>query len=295
MHAFTHLDRQQHGTLEFPVEYYYVDSQHPRYQMPFHWHNEWEILRVLDGTLQIHLDDEQYLMEPGDILLMRGETLHGGEPESCIYECLVFDLYGLFRKLDMVKPYLRPFYQQNYLPKCYFPVKDTCTAQDIIAELMAAFNPLSPIDCHELETVACLGRLFAWLWKQELYQRVPPQAFSGRRRIDQIKSVLEYIETHYNSSISLEDLAQIAGMNPKYFCRVFRSLTHHSPMDYVNFYRIEQAAYLLDSSDLSITAVGTECGFWESSYFTKVFKKYKGLTPQQYRRAVSETLSSDIS
>jgi len=295
MHAFSHLDRQQHGTLEFPVEYYYVDSQHPRYQMPFHWHNEWEILRVLDGTLQMHLDDEEYIMQSGDILLMRGETLHGGEPDNCIYECLVFDLYGLFRKMDMVKPYLRPFYQQQYLPQCCFPVTEDCAVHAIIEELMHAFHSASTIDCRELETVACLGRLFAWLLKNGRYLSIPEQEFSGRHRIDQVKSVLEYIETHYNSSISLEDLARIAGMNPKYFCRVFRSLTHHSPMDYVNFYRIEQAAYLLDNSDLTITTVGTECGFWESSYFTKVFKKYKGLTPQQYRRAVSETLSSDIS
>ena len=76
MHALTHLDRRQHGTLAFPVEYYYVDMQHPRYQMSFHWHNEWEILRVLDGSLQIHIDNEQYCAQAGDILLIRGGVLH---------------------------------------------------------------------------------------------------------------------------------------------------------------------------------------------------------------------------
>jgi len=76
----------------------------------------------------------------------------------------------------------------------------------------------------------------------------------------------------------------VAGMNPKYFCRVFRSLIHHSPVDYLNLYRIEQAAYLLDSTDLPVTEVGNRCGFWESSYFTKVFRKYKGTTPAAYRR-----------
>lgn len=60
MHAFTHPDKKQHGTLVFPVEYYYVDRKHPRYQMPFHWNNQWEIHRVLEGIMRLFLDDETY-------------------------------------------------------------------------------------------------------------------------------------------------------------------------------------------------------------------------------------------
>ena len=281
MHAFTHLDRKQHGTLEFPVEYYYVDSKHPRYQMPFHWHNEWEILRVLDGKLQISMDDEQYSVGKGDVLLIRGGVLHGGDPENCIYECLVFDLYGIFRKMDMVKPYLRPFYRQTCLPRSFYPARGSAQAQAILSELLGAFS--SRGGCPELETVAGLSRLFAWIRNQGQYDTLSDQEESDSR-IDRMKPVLEYIESHYSVAVTLEDLAQVAGMNPKYFCRVFRSLIHHSPVDYLNFYRIEQAAYLLDSTDLPVTEVGNRCGFWESSYFTKVFKKYKSTTPAAYRR-----------
>ena len=281
MHAFTHLDRKQHGTLEFPVEYYYVDSKHPRYQMPFHWHNEWEILRVLDGSLGISLDDEQYSMSKGDVLLIRGGVLHGGEPENCIYECLVFDLYGIFRKLDMVKQYLRPFYRQTCLPRSFYPAGENTEAHRILEELLGVFS--SGNGCPELETVAGLSRLFAWIRNNGQYEALPSQE-GNASPTDRIKPVLEYIETHYSAAVSLEDLAAVAGMNPKYFCRVFRSLTHHSPVDYLNFYRIEQAAYLLDSTDLSVTEVGNRCGFWESSYFAKVFRKYKGTTPASYRR-----------
>jgi two-component system response regulator YesN len=57
-------------------------------------------------------------------------------------------------------------------------------------------------------------------------------------------------------------------------------------MDYLNFYRIEQAAHMLDSTELSVTEVGNRCGFWESSYFTKVFRKKTGMTPTEYRKAL---------
>lgn len=281
MHAFTHLDRKQHGTLEFPVEYYYVDSKHPQYQMPFHWHNAWEILRVLRGNLKISLDDEQYSMREGDVLLIRGGMLHGGVPDSCIYECLVFDLYGIFRTLESVKPYLRPFYCQTCLPKNFYPAGENTAVESILGELLAVFSSGSA--CTELETVAGLSRLFSWIRNHGEFETLSPSE-AATSPTDRLKPVLEYIESHYDTAITLDDLAGVAGMNPKYFCRVFRSLTHHSPVDYLNFYRIEQAANLLDSTDLSITEVGNRCGFWESSYFTKVFKKYKGITPACYRR-----------
>lgn len=278
MHTFSSLDRTQHGTLEFPVEYYYVDRQHPRYQMPFHWHKEWEILRVLDGTLQISLENEQYTMSRGDVLLIRGEVLHGGEPRNCIYECLVFDLYGIFRRIEMVKPYLRPFYRQTSLPQSFYPLGSYPEVESAVDRLMESFSAQSC--CVELETVAGLSRLFAWIQNSGAYVL----GGEGSNRTDRIKPVLEYIEAQYSCGLTLENLAAVAGMNPKYFCRVFRSLTHHSPMDYLNFYRIEQATHFLDTTDMSVTEVGNRCGFCESSYFTKVFRKYKGATPVQYRK-----------
>lgn len=55
-----------------------------------------------------------------------------------------------------------------------------------------------------------------------------------------------------------------------------------TPMDYVNQYRIEQACHQLLTTDFPITEVAFNCGFNDSSYFIKVFKKYKGTTPKKY-------------
>ena len=83
---------------------------------------------------------------------------------------------------------------------------------------------------------------------------------------------------------ALDDLAKVAGMNPRYFCRFFRSITHQTPIEYVNMYRIEKAAQMLHSTRLPITDICMECGFNDSSNFIKVFRKYKGMTPKQYRK-----------
>lgn len=281
MHTFTHLEQTQHGSRTFPAAYYYVDDRHPRYQMPFHWHKEWEILRVKSGVFRIFLDNGEFTAKAGDVVLIRGGILHGGMPDSCVYECFVFDLYGLFHTSEMVKKHLRPFYRQEAIPQSFFPFEPEGEICKIADGLMSVFSGNTA--CCELETAAYICRLFAWILNSGCYTAAAAEAYGDNRRIDQVKTVLEYIEAHYSSVLSLEELAGILGMNPKYFCKFFSSLTHQTPMDYVNFYRIEHAAYLLDSTDLPVTAVGSECGFSESSYFTKVFKKYKGITPKDYR------------
>jgi len=287
MHAFTHLDQKRHGTPSFPAEYYFVDSRHPRYQMPFHWHNEWEILRILAGEFRIHLDDEEYLGRAGDVFLIRGGMLHGGIPNGCTYECFVFDLYGLFRGMDMVKEYLRPFYRQLQLPRIYFPAEENSAVLQITHELMSAFHTSSGEASPELDTVGCLCILFSLIRKEKQYAQNTAEPDTTVHRLDQIKSVLDYIENNFRNPLSLEELAGVVGMNPKYFCRTFTRQTHQSPMEYVNFYRIEQAAFMLSSTERTVTEIALECGFWDSSYFTKVFKKFKGITPKKYRQSAA--------
>ena len=276
MTKFSYLDKKKHGTAEFPVEYYYVDSSHPQYHMAFHWHNEWELLRVIEGKLLLTLDDDHRIIEKGGVVLIPGETLHGGEAIDCVYECLVFDLYGLFNKAEAVKPALRPFYRMDIAPQRFFTGKDNPPNR-----VLDVFSGREDSPCLALEAISAIAEFFAWLIREKRYEKASRKKGWSTR----IKPVLEYIEAHYGEELSLDILSNVAGMNARYFCKVFYSLVKTTPMNYVNFYRIEQAAFFLETSDMYITEIATNCGFWESSYFTKVFKKFKGTTPHCYRRA----------
>lgn len=288
MHSLTFHEQKQHGTLEFPAEYHYLVPGHPRYHMPFHWHKEWEIIHVIEGTFIAYADDVQYTAHSGDVLLIRDGMLHGGTPDDCIYECFLFDLHGLYRSLDIVKKYLRPVYRQQILPDIYYPADRTPEVNAIITELTESFRQSTGVPAAEppleLITIGSISRLFAYILKCETYVPSHRDTTDNTRKIDLVKSVLEYIETHYSAPVTLEDLAKEAGMNPKYFCRFFRSITHQTPMGYVNMYRIERASQMLLETTLPIITIGMECGFNDSSNFIKVFRKYKGMTPNQYRR-----------
>lgn len=303
INSLTFHESEQHGTPNFPVEYFYLDASHPRYNMAFHWHKEWEIIHVLEGTFTAHADDAVFIAHPGDTVLIRDGMLHGGTPDNCIYECFLFDLHGLFRNLDMVKKYLRPVYRQQILPEIFYPATQFPQVKEIIHRLTPAYNAdmqsgLPHSAFHSIEdapstnlqnpleliVVSCISQLFALILQNGYYTDNLMASTERPHKIDLIKSVLEYTELHYASPITLNDLANVAGMNPKYFCRFFRSITHQTPIEYVNMYRIEKAAQMLHSTRLPVTDICMECGFNDSSNFIKVFRKYKGMTPMQYRK-----------
>ena len=78
MYTASFYERKKHGTKKYPAAYYYVDREHPQYNMPFHWHTEWELIRVKEGSLILHIDEQEIRAEDGDVLLIRDSMFHGG-------------------------------------------------------------------------------------------------------------------------------------------------------------------------------------------------------------------------
>ncbi|MCR5055135.1 MAG: AraC family transcriptional regulator, partial [Lachnospiraceae bacterium] len=134
---------------------------------------------------------------------------------------------------------------------------------------------------YEFEVQGYLYILFGEILKNGLYTKNETDSIS-QERIISLKNVLSYISDNYTENISLDNLAKIAGMNPKYFCRYFKSMTDRTPIDYLNYYRIESACEMLSTKDISIGEVAISCGFNDESYFIKTFHKYKDITPKQY-------------
>lgn len=287
MHSLRYHEKKQHGTINFPVEYHYVDSSHPQYVMPFHWHKEWELIRIIQGTFTIHADEEVIKANAGDIILLRDSMLHGGVPNDCIYECFIFDLHNLFRSSEMIKEHLRPIYRMHLLPMIFYPENIYPTISQITAAIMGCCTTTpsqgEKINYNELMLVGCICNLFAYILQENLYFPNQEPYPHNSHRIEQIKTVMEYIEQEFASPISLNDLANQAGMNPNYFCRIFKEIIRQTPIEYVMHYRIEQATMLLTSSTLPITEISLECGFNDYSYFIRVFKRIKGITPKQYQ------------
>lgn len=98
-----------------------------------------------------------------------------------------------------------------------------------------------------------------------------------------IENAIAYMKQHFDSPITLQETAGYVDLNPSYFSTLFKQSCGLSFKEYLNYIRIEESKKLLTSTDRSILDIAIDIGFEDQSYFTKVFKKYTGLTPKQYR------------
>lgn len=96
--------------------------------------------------------------------------------------------------------------------------------------------------------------------------------------------VLNYITEHLDSKLSLELLAEVSGYKPDYFGKLFRREIGTGVSEYICNKRIEYACYELSHSEKSIDSIALENGFFDTSYFIKMFKRHCNCTPLQYRK-----------
>lgn len=98
-----------------------------------------------------------------------------------------------------------------------------------------------------------------------------------------IKNAILYMTQNYSKPLTLEETARQVHLTPSYFSSLFKKVCGSSFKEYLNYIRIEASKNLLANTDYAIIDIAVAVGFEEQSYFTRVFKKYTGLTPKQYR------------
>ena len=102
---------------------------------------------------------------------------------------------------------------------------------------------------------------------------------------ERIESILKYIEENYRDELTLEDLAHNFGFNYNYLSTWFAQHMKGGFSDHLNRLRIQKACELLNTTDIPISQAGMEVGYSDHSYFSRVFRKYTGKTPSEWRRA----------
>ena len=269
------------GTSDFPMELYYVDISHPRYEMPFHWHMEYELMTVLRGEFTLSVDGQSYTLHPGDSAFLTSGAVHGGIPSDCVYECLVFDLNHLIANYGGL---FRQKYAELFSPKTQIRVlhcRDTSTGR-LITDLFGIVQ--AKTIGYEFFTIGLLWQLLGQILQEHLYTVSAPSDRHSLQDTTQIKQVLNFIRKNYASQLSLGDLAKVLQLSPEHFCRIFRSVIGKPPIDYLNYYRVECACELLCTSSDSITEIAYSCGFHDLSYFNRIFRRYKNISPGRYRK-----------
>lgn len=284
MDHFSYHEPIQHRTGSLPLAFYHVDEAFPRYRMTMHWHDEVEFIRILSGKLHLYLDGVEYDLEEGDFCVVGSGSIHGGEPESCVYQCLVYNLRALTPSNEACVEAVRNVLHGNIIIKN----SKIRAASQFDNAITALFDKARDIQGNTLQLLAALYTVMPYLVDSDERLFARSNADLHIRRSEQLKPALEYIERNYSQHITLDQLASISGFSPKYFCRYFRAYAHRSPIDYLNFYRIERGAEFLLQGNENVAEIAVKCGFADSSAFIKQFKRCKGITPKQYQLRSAE-------
>ena len=102
-------------------------------------------------------------------------------------------------------------------------------------------------------------------------------------QLKQREDIRTYIGKNYRNDISMQSAAQVMGYSEAYFCKLFKQCFHVNFSAYLNAYRVARARELLSNTRLNIREVSVACGYSDSNYFSRVFKRITGMTPSEYR------------
>ena len=106
------------------------------------------------------------------------------------------------------------------------------------------------------------------------------------REIRAMAEAAAFMENHYMEDISIEQVLEISHYSQRHFIRLFSAAYNTTPQKYLMNIRLRRAASLLKDTSLPITEIAMQCGFSDSNYFSRAFKKINGITPSQYRNTI---------
>ena len=284
------------GTTAFPIACYYD----VRIYAMWHWHEEFEVHIVEKGAVRFRVGRETYILEEGAAAFVNsrdgGKAYYGQEHE--------IEPAGEGETMD---------HCVCWHPRLVGGSPDSIFWQDCVEPLLAdkAFQgmKLSPkiswqkmvIDCIEKCWLANEGEgqgyalysrnmlsevLFRICEHRQAQHRVPV----GKELLDasRIRLMLQFIHENYSEELSSGRIAEFADISESECLRCFRRTIDTTPMRYVQQYRIQRASYLLEHTGLKIIDIGVQCGFQEMGYFSKVFRKFQGCTPSEWRKRKAE-------
>ncbi|WP_171633908.1 AraC family transcriptional regulator [Paenibacillus plantarum] len=285
-----------HGDFMFPLSVYQVEKVNDVF-FNYHWHEEIEFIYMTEGSASFYIGSSLTELQQGESLLIPSGQLHACYPANelpAYFHAIVFDSRLLSSSAyDVIQSkYIQPWIEQRLILPGIFRSKDSWEQQVrlMLVDIIKQFDgkPLG----YELKIKADLLAIFAELLPHgELSSDLPRNATQASK-IERIKPALLFMHEHYNQRILISELADLIGMSEGHFCRFFKAIVKKTPIEYLNFYRVEKAMKCLEDPRIKIIDVASEAGFESPSYFIKTFKGLKQMTPTDYRKLITDSDAS---
>lgn len=254
-------------------------------QIPYHTHFHYEIYYFRGGKANYLINDRIYVLEPGDLLLMHGLTLHRAyvDPEVEYQRTTVhFDpfYFQQFIQPSFSTDLLAPF-QMLQNVRLQLRGSDKLEVEAALLKLDQLYKREDSFSQQRVQALLLdLLILINQLCQQPLKEK---QTFPSSKE-HHVQAVISYLESHYAEDITLEGIQKELHLSKYYLAKTFKEVTGITIFQFLMQRRIYQAKIQLIDGNKPITEVGYEVGFKHPSHFSRAFKLQVQLTPEQYRK-----------
>ena len=260
-------------------------AQHGNY--PLHTHSFSEIAIILEGSGTTNVDGQLFHFHAGDVFVLHGDRPHAYlNTHNVTLINITYDPQVI--ALDKFNPGTLPGYQALFVidPALRHrePYKGHLT---LSLDQMIKIKALADVMEMELHNRTLGFKLMAtgnfMIMVALLSRFYSDSKTADTRKVLRLAGALSYLEQHYMEPFDTEVLARIAHLSRRSFFRTFLEVTNQTPLTYLRRLRIMKAVEMLELTDKNITEIAFECGFQDSNYFSRQFKKIMNLPPSEFR------------
>lgn len=275
---------------KMPDENFFVDifkKEHHNTGPAFnlHWHEHIQFFYITKGEGILSCNSKKIKVKAQDIVIINSNEMHYIESlydylsyyvirvglpflfSNQIDSCQTKFIAPLSQNLILFKPLVR---NDNDILNCINKIIGEYFTKEIGFELAVKSY------IYELIVLLIRGYIEKILTKEEFNSQV--------NNLKRFSDILKFIENNFTQKITISKLAAMANVSNYHFCRLFKQITGKSTIDYINKLRIDKAIDLLHENNLNITEIALNCGFNDTNYFSRLFKRYKNISPAKFRK-----------
>ena len=235
----------------------------------YNWHRNVELLFVTSGEGKGILGEEEIYIKKGDICVVNSNIVHSVSSESEItYECLITDTS--FCRENGISP--------ETLEIAHF-IRDK-KAEELFCRVIEEYKQknfrIAGIRCAVLDLLLYVVRNYS-------QEKKGADLKARRKTAENIDFAVAFMKKNFREKLTVEQIAQQAGMSRYYFLREFKKITGVTVITFLNILRCKNAQKLISKGE-AVWLAARKSGFENNSYFTKVFKKIKGILPSEYAK-----------
>ena len=232
-------------------------------------------LLVSEGSCTLQMGENSLLVNPGSALLLgpgSGRLQQAGSVPPELLGCrfpvaVLHDIRNTAQRDDSA------LFEPGQATLLYGPVQWSSCLRTVLELMRKARGE------QDYPGVLYLGLLLHYA-----EQEYRAESHAARPRNETVEQICAYLAANYQQKFSLSEVAAKFYISPYYLSRLFRRVTGQSIVDYINGRRIEAAQKLLETTELSISAIAEQTGFASAAHFRRVFREVMDISPLQYRK-----------